>query len=391
MRLNKYYWLLAILVFTFSVLGKVAGATPVAWDQQQVWLSQQSQHFIISFLNGHQKDAARALDIAEQVHNELRPFFKSVPQQRTEIVLVDDYDFANGWALPLPFAQMRLIMSPPEDVAGLEVYDEWLHLLICHEYVHILHLELSEGLVNVLRQIFGRNLFLFPHALTPSLLLEGLAVYLETDKALGYGRLQGSFYEMQMRMQVAGGKLQDLQQITVSSREWPFDSPYLYGAYFIKYLVDTYGEEKLQLFLHNYSGQLLPYFLLNHSVKKVFGKDFFMLWRDFQVYLTARFANEITVSQQHPVIGNDLDKNLFLQVTGTGNNGLLVNRNNGEDRTEIALLNVDQDKIPRWQHLLSSKGIRAFAQHPDAGLVVSRKIKYADGRELNDLFRYQNE
>jgi len=388
---NKPCWMLLAALSALCISGQAVMATPVAWDQQeQSWLSQQSAHFTISFLDGHQQNAARALDIAERVHNELLPFFKSAPQQRTEIVLVDDYDFSNGWATPLPFAQIRLIMSPPEDVNDLENNDEWLHMLIRHEYTHIMHMELSGGAVSALRKVFGRNLFLFPHALTPSMLLEGLAVYQETNKELGYGRLQGSNYAMQMRMQVSGGKLKDLQQVVVASREWPLGSPYLYGAYFVEYLADTYGEHKLQLFLQNYSRKLLPYFLLNNSARQAFGKDFFVLWRDYQSYLTTRFATEIAALKQQAVVGKDLDKNLFLQVTATGNDGLLVNRNNGEDRPAIALLNVEQSKKPSWQQVVSSKGVSALSEHPDAGLAVSRQISYADGRVLNDLFLLQN-
>ena len=391
MTKSKPSWMLVAALSCLCISGKPVMATPVAWDhEQQVWLTQQSDHFTISFVDGHQLNAARALDIAEQVHNELLPFFKSAPQQRTEIVLVDDYDFSNGWATPLPFAQIRLIMSQPEDISSLAGNDEWLHLLIRHEYTHIMHMELAGGAVSALRHVFGRNMFLFPHALTPSMLLEGLAVYLETNKELGYGRLQGSNYAMQMRMQVSGGELKDLQQVAVASREWPLGSPYLYGAYFIEYLVDTYGSDKVQLFLQNYSRKLLPYFLLNNSAKQAFGKDFFILWDDYQSYLTTRFDSEIAPLKQQAVVGNDLDKNLFLQVTAAGNDGLLVNRNNGEDRPVLAQLYIEENNNAVWQQVVSSKGVSALSEHPDAGLAASRQISYADGRVLNDLFIFQN-
>ncbi|WP_019614729.1 PD40 domain-containing protein [Psychromonas ossibalaenae] len=388
---NKSSWILTAALSGLCLSAPAVTANPVAWDQQeQVWLSQQSAHFTISFLDGHQLNAARALDIAERVHSELLPFFEKAPVDRTEIVLVDDYDFSNGWATPMPFAQIRLIMSPPEDVNDLEANDEWMHMLIRHEYVHIMHMELSGGAVSALRNVFGRNMFLFPHALTPSLLLEGLAVYLETNKELGYGRLQGSNYAMKMRMQVSGEQLKDLQQVAVASREWPLGSPYLYGAYFIEYLADTYGEDKLQLFLQNYSRKLLPYFLLNKSAKQVFGKDFLVLWSDYQSYLNKRFAEQINSLEQQAVVGNDLQKNVFLQVTAAGSNGLLVNRNNGEDRPDIAVLNLKEDKTSDWQTIVNSKGVTSISSYPNGGLAASRQISYADGRVLNDLFVYQN-
>ncbi|MFC1503763.1 hypothetical protein ACFL53_05460, partial [Pseudomonadota bacterium] len=160
----------------------------------------------------------------------------------------------------------------------------------------------------------------------------------------------------------------------------------------IEYLSATYGEDNVQLFLQDYSRKLLPYFLLNSSAKKAFGKDFQMLWNDFQQYLTTRFDSEITILNQQAVIGRDLDNNPFLQITATGTDGLLVNRNNGEDRAVIAILNakdLNKDNL-NWQEVVNTKGVTAIDQHAHGGLAVSRIVSYADGRQLNDIFLYQN-
>ena len=388
---KKLYGMLAAMIFSLCLSSETLNATPVAWDQQgEFWLSQDSAHFTISYLGAHQRTAQRALDIAERVHNELLPFFTYAPEERTEIVLVDDYDTSNGWATAVPFAQIRLYMRQPEDVDNLEANDEWLHLLIRHEYAHIMHMELSSGVVNSLRYVFGRNLFLFPHLLTPPVFKEGLAVYLETNKELGYGRLQSSNYAMQMRMEVLSGEVKDLQQAVVATREFPFGYYYLYGAYFIEYLSETYGDQKLQLFLQDYSGKLLPYFLLNNSAEKAFSKDFLALWDDYQVYLMARFSKQVTIHNNPELNVVDLDKSLYLQVTTSSDSGLLVNRNNGEDRTSINLLNIQQSNDVDWQEVVKSKHIDALSQHPEGGLAVSRKMYYADGHILNDLFLYHD-
>lgn len=105
--------LVGLLLGVSSIVPAAVAAQSVSWDSQnQTWLSQQSDHFTINFRDGHQSQAAKSLDIAERVHNELLPFFISAPENRTEIVLVDDFDFSNGWATPFPFAQIRLFMSP---------------------------------------------------------------------------------------------------------------------------------------------------------------------------------------------------------------------------------------------------------------------------------------
>jgi len=363
-------------------------ATPVAWDDSdKAWLSQQSEHFSVHFVDGHQQSAVKALDIAERVHREMLPYFQSAPDARTEMVLVDDFDFSNGWATPLPFAQIRLFMSPPEDGSDLATSDDWLHLLIRHEYAHIMHMELSSGVPKTLQNIFGRQAFVFPHALTPSLLLEGLAVYLETNEELGYGRLQSSQYAMKMRMEVASGELKDLEQVAVADREWPLGYQYLYGAYFIEFLSITYGEEKVQQFLQSYSRRIIPYFLINRTASQTFGKDFTALWQDFQTYLDTEFSPQLAQLQHHQVTGKNLQLTPFLQVVTRSNQGLLVNRKNGEDRPEILTLNPQQDE---WLSVTASKNITAMTSHPQSGLAVSRLVHYADGRSYNDLFLFRD-
>ena len=388
-------------LLALSIAGIIAGtalasfpvnAEPVAWDQKNdVWLTQSTEHFNLSFRQGHETQAGRALDIAEQVHSELALFFGSVPKEKTEMVLVDEYDYSNGWATPLPFAQIRLIMSPPENIDSLENNDEWMHDLIRHEYAHIMHMEMGTGSVSVLRKIFGRNMLLFPHALTPSFLLEGLAVYLETNKQLGYGRLQGSSYAMEMRMEVASGKVKELSQVAVATRDLPLGYHYLYGAYFMEYLSETYGEEKLQVFLKKYSRKILPFFLLQSTAEKSFGKDFSELWSGFRTYLNNRFAGEIKLMQAQAVSGEAISTAPFLQTTTVSRNGLLVNINNGEDKSEIKRLSLDSTtplNPPAWTSVAREKNIIDMDNSDNNGLIVSRLIPHIDGRAFADLYLY---
>ncbi|WP_299017907.1 hypothetical protein [uncultured Photobacterium sp.] len=388
MKRNTLKQTLVGMLVSASLSAASVMAAPVAWDEgSKTWLTQQSEHFSVHFVDGHQQMAAKALDIAERVRSEQLPFFNSAPQARTEMVLVDDFDFSNGWATPLPFAQIRLFMSPPEDGGDLATNDDWMHMLIRHEYAHIMHMELAAGAPKVLQKIFGRQAFFFPHALTPSMLLEGLAVYLETNKELGYGRLQSSNYAMEMRMEVANGEIKDLDQVVVADREWPLGYQYLYGAYFMQYLSDTYGEDKIQQFVQGYSRRIIPYFLINRSAKQAFGRDFDALWQDFQAYLEAEFAPQLAKLQAQSVIGEDLQLTPFLQVTASSQQGLLVNRSNGEDRPEISAFDSQNNE---WQSLTAGKNVSAMSSHPQSGLAVSRLIPYADGRGYNDIFLFRD-
>ncbi|MGF1692959.1 hypothetical protein [Photobacterium kagoshimensis] len=381
--------LVGALVAPLVIAPNVA-AEPVAWDKQdQSWLTQESAHFSISFRTGNEQDASRALNIAERVHTELLPFFKTAPNLKTQLVLVDDLDESNGSAIPVPYPQIRLYMSPPNESSSLSSNDEWMHTLIRHEYTHIMQMELGNGAVKGIRHVLGRHAFLFPHALTPTLLVEGLAVYLETNKALGYGRLQSNMFDMQMRMEVAQGQ-KSLKQVVSSAREQPFNTHYLYGAYFYEYLASTYGEKAIEDYMQDYSRKVIPYFFISGSAERAFGKDFITLWQDFEQYLGQKYAAQITSLETHAVIGQDIQTNPYPQITAPSELGLLVNLSNGEDRPVLSTLEQNSGDT-QWKAVVNTKGIAALDVHPKAGIAASRAISYVDGRVTNDVFIYKND
>ncbi|KGK11837.1 hypothetical protein [Vibrio navarrensis] len=378
---------LAAFLAVGAAIPQQAAAQSVAWDRaNESWLTQSSDHFVIHFRNGHEKQAARALDLAEQSHRELVPFFGYQPEEKTEIVLVDEYDFSNGWATVVPYPQIRLIMSPPDEANSLENNDEWMHLLIKHEYTHIMHMEMGGGAIKTLRNIFGRNPFLYPHLMTPSFMLEGLAVYQETNQAAGYGRLQGTGYDMQMRMEVASGEVKSLNQVAVASREWPLGYNYLYGAYFVQYLADTYGDEKVGEFLTSYSRKVIPFFLLNRTARTTFGKDLEQLWSDFQSHIYQQYQGDVTQMTEAAVIGKGKYTAPFLQVVSASDSGLLVNRNDGDGYSKLQ--RIDGENA---QTLSKTKQINSLDVHLQAGVLATRSITYADGRVLSDVFVYQDD
>src|SRR5690554_1049635 len=164
----------------FVLLPNLVSAESVAWGGSKNWQSRSSEHFIIHYPQVLDETAIRSLAIAENVHTALLPYLGSVPNSKTEMVLVDDFDFSNGWATAFPFNQIRLYVNPPEDVGGLEHTDDWLHGLILHEYAHVLHLDLGARINRGGRSFFGRMPWFFPHQFTPSMMKEGLAIYLES-------------------------------------------------------------------------------------------------------------------------------------------------------------------------------------------------------------------
>lgn len=407
--LSVFYTRLVLLFLLLTLVPAYqVAAVPVSWDtgEDTAWQVLSSDNFEIFYRDENQVMAQQSLQIAEQVHRELVPFFTddqgqvTLPPEPTRIVLVDDFDTSNGWATPFPFAQIRLYASPPQDLNGLETIGDWLPGLIRHEYVHVLHTEMASGVTQTSRDILGRTPLLpviiplspFPHSLAPPMLLEGLAVYLETNKEQGYGRLQSNFYQMLMRTEVASGELMSLGEAVTPGREFPTNRAYLYGSFFIEYLAITYGEQKLRDYLRRYSHELVGYFMQEGTAKAVFGKTFSQLWQEFLLYLQQRFSPQI-----HYLTDNQADIHTDIiaaektspPVFSVNAKALFAVNTSRSQRTELiqySASTLSSDVSESAEVLTHKKGIRYIDVSERGNILASRQLFYADGRAWNDLF-----
>ncbi len=279
-------------VLVWVLLG-VAFQASGAVDPALQWRTISSEHFDIHYPKSREAVARRALNVAEVVQKDLGKRLGWTPEHRTQIVLSDETDFPNGWSTPLPFNHEMIFPIPADDTDALADFDDWLKLLITHEYTHTLHLDMAGGIPRALRNVFGREVLLFPNIFQPSWMIEGLAVYMETDPKVGVGRGQSTYYDMLMRMEVEGG-LKPFDEVSMSGvAEWPAGQiPYLYGAYFYEYMAEHYGESRIQRLIHNYSDNLIP-FLIGHNMRGTVGKGLIPVWNDYQAELRRRFQGEL--------------------------------------------------------------------------------------------------
>lgn len=364
---------LIFMSLSFPVL-----AESVAWDKEnEYWQKQESDHFVVSYLSQHQIYAERVLVIAETVREQLFKFYQTTPAQKTQIIVFDNTDLQVQFVETLEYGEIRLMMTPPTDVTDIESEDDWIHLYLSNEYSQILHFELASGSI--------RDLLLAAE-FTPTMLIDGVAVYLQNNNDLKSNLLNASSTEMKMRMEVKGKKLRPLNKIVIKTREWPFDAIYFYGAYFIDYLANTYGEEKVLSFLTNYSQSLLSYVFLNNQTEYIFGKDFYTLWAEFQQHLQQQFTPQITALEKHQVNGQLISESPFLLNTATGKNGLLMGWMNGEDRHAI-----EQYHDQQWKIITPVNQVRSFDNHAQQGLLVTRTIRYADNNVFNDIFIFNHD
>jgi len=258
-------------------------------DPAHDWRSFDTGHFVVHYEANNRAQAETAAAIAETAWTKITPLLNWRPQARTELVLLDDYDLANGFASPLPFNHTGIFLTAPDDGELLENSD-WLELVITHELSHIVHLDKVRGAPGFLQHIFGRHPLLLPGLWQPSWLIEGLATYVESDPETHRGRLDNTIFDAYMRLEVQQG-LESLREINSDGRAFPLNKAYLYGAYFYRFLEQQYGQSAVYRLVNDYSDNLIPFRVHSNPVT-VTGKPMDELWLVYQNWLRARFISQ---------------------------------------------------------------------------------------------------
>ena len=318
----------------------------------------------------------------------LTEHFNWTPQERTQVVLLDNTDFANGLATVLPYNAMYINMSPPFSDLTISESDDWLELVLIHEYVHILTMDSMSGYASAVRKLFGKTMpgfdplssVLFfltapPNIFLPDWWVEGIATWAETEYTSS-GRGRSSFVEMIFRMAVLEGQVPSVDRLNGDAPYWPSGStPYIYGMLFEKYIAETYGKEVPGKLNVAHSGRL-PYFI-NSPPKKLTGQSYIDLYREVVKHLeTDQFkkieqlkARAFTEVVEMPVHGERITNP---RVSPQGRY-IAVNRRDPHDHEEIVIYDLMTfDEICRVRRMpsdhslsWSSDGLRLYFTQAD--------------------------
>jgi hypothetical protein len=255
-------------------------ARPQPYDPSFRWRTIETPHFRVHHHQGEEDLAQDVAREAERAHARLAPRLGWAPAGRTEVVLSDDVDDANGSATPLPYNTMRLYAVPPSSGSVLQDYRDWLRQLVQHEYVHILHLDRVGGLPSAFNEIFGK--LWVPNGLAPPFLVEGLAVVNEAEDDPAAGRNGSALFDMYARALALDGPFPALDDATNPFLEWPVGSvPYLLGGRFVGYLQARYGAASLAGFVADQGAAIWPWAPSTAGRRWFGGKGFPELWREY--------------------------------------------------------------------------------------------------------------
>jgi len=258
-----------------------SAAAATLFDPRLTFRTVRTEHFVIHFHQGEEAMAQRLTVIAEDAWLALQRSFGLTPPARTQVVLADQTDLANGYATPVPYNTIVIYAVTP---TGAEFdFDDWLRLVFTHEFTHVVHLDRSGGWARAARAVFGRTPLAFPNLFLPAWQIEGLATYYESA-ITGAGRMHAGEFRAIVDEAARAGALEPLDRVNGGLTDWPGGtSVYAYGVGFHEYLADRFGSSRFAD-LAEVTSRSLPY-VSSRAFTRVYGESLGALWREYQASL----------------------------------------------------------------------------------------------------------
>ena len=209
------------------------------------------------------------------------------PPRRTQVVVDNPYEIANGSAWPiLNTPIINLWASPATPREDIGQYRDWGEMLVSHEFGHIAHLSRPSRnpLTRALWKLAPLDVGPLPLE-APRWVVEGYATYIE-GRVTGSGRPHGNWRPAILRKLALEGQLPQYGQLNASSAYDGGEFAYLVGSAFLTWLADRNGDSSLVHLWRRMSARTPRTF--DESFVGVFGESPAALYGKFAIDLTAK-------------------------------------------------------------------------------------------------------
>jgi hypothetical protein len=259
-------WIAQALLLIACLVGSMFIATTghaASFDPQLRWRTLETAHFRIHFHQGLAQVADELSRSAESIYATLSVELRWGLRLKTDVVLIDPTDRANGYATAVPYNAITIFVTGPTEDSTLSLYEDWTDAIFTHELTHVLHLESAHGIVRAAQAVVGR--IASTNSVSPWWMVEGLATFQETRHTAG-GRGRNPYVDMVHRTAVVEGTWPRLGSLDGLQARLPSGNlRYLFGQDFMQWVADHHGEDVWSKWVQTYGGHI-PYLLPAVSV-----------------------------------------------------------------------------------------------------------------------------
>ncbi len=276
-----------LFLVIFLIIFQALALAQFRFDPRIRWRTFQTPHCIIIYPRGEDSLAQAVGRKSERIYMRLAKIFKEEPSEKIRVVLDTSYDVLLDASTPFP--NPAVYLNTTTVGLGLGHYDDWLELVISHEFTHAVDMEKRGGLSEALHKVFGR--FYFPNALGPQWLTEGIATYFETALS-GGGRVVDPYYDMILRMAFLEDRVTTPDQNCYFLARWPGgNSAYVFGQSYYTYIARKYGQPSVIKLRERYASSLIP-FRISESVGAATGMGLKEFYRNWKADLTLHYRSQ---------------------------------------------------------------------------------------------------
>ena len=285
---------MTLFLFLFSLLFHDTFAA--SYDPELTWRTIKTEHFRIHFHQGEEQLAEEFSQKVESIYDTMITELRWTPQRRTEVVLVDRTDTANGYAMSLPYNTIVIFVTAPQEDSTLSLYEDWATSIGMHEFTHTLHIDTNHGVARVARAVVGR--ISTTNRISPRWMVEGLATFQETRHS-NTGRGRSALVDMIKRTAVLEDAFPPLGNLDGLQPNPPAGNlRYLFGQDFIQHVADNHGHDVWTRWIHYYGGSV-PYFLPG---KAILGSGFQRLYNDWKQSIHVRYEQQAEAIAQEGTV-----------------------------------------------------------------------------------------
>jgi hypothetical protein len=317
--------------------------------------------------------AARLEGCAAALHQRTR--IKSGYTQAKMVVVMPDFAFNNAFVSGPGGGQEPYSVIPTFNTfdfsteLGLPADPSYVG---CHEIVHYVHLLQVGGPWRWINAIFGD--VVTPHAGLDSWFTEGLATFYESRLQPGVGRMAWPMWRGMFHAGVAGEPIEG-GDLSTFMRASQWGNHYHVGSFFIEFLVERYGEEKLWRFIGVQGRSFFFPLWVSLRFQAVYGKTLSALIDEFGQWTAERFPPRPRPASQRRMRRLGLNARYARALGGT--EAVITN---DLDAPARLLVHDRGGKLMRTHHLADVVPPRMLTTGSPA--LVSGMSFTADGRKL---------